>query len=240
MQCKQEQQLEQEAMEQSEHFLANLNTGLSRITTPKKRSIKSNPDSMKEIINTPCRWNEDNKGQPIYRRSFGWHPDVDEPALPNFSETVRTPISKHAGNPKMPNNIAKKRKIEKACTYQTSKKRKRNYLAKGAVQTWQRRATAHCQALKIKLSQPSIPPAMSKTQEAFSILVLQLRYHELQNVMCFGCVAKLAGANPDLPDKFRDQLLITLGAVTANQEAQIGLTDIAETSLSFGTTRMNA
>ena len=91
MQCNQKQQLVQEAMEQSEHILANLNTGLSRITTPKKRSIKSNPDSMKEIINTPCRWNEYNKEQPIYRRSFGWNPDVDEPALPNFLETVRTP-----------------------------------------------------------------------------------------------------------------------------------------------------
>ena len=240
MQCKQEQQLVQEAMEQSEHILADLNTGLSGITNPKKRSIKSNPDSMKEILNTPCRWNEYKKEQPIYRRSFGWHPDVDEPALQNILETVRTPISKHAGNPKMPNNIAEKGKLEKARTYQTSKKRKRNYLAKGAVQTWQRRATAYCQALKFKLTQPSIPPAMSNTQEAFSNLVLQLPYYEVQNVMCFGCVAKLAGANPDLRDKFRDQLLITLGAVTANQEAQSGLTDVAETSLSFGTNRMNA
>ena len=137
-------------MEQSQHILFNLNTGLSRITTPNKRSIKSNPDSMKEKLNTPCRWNEDNKGQPIYRRSFGWHPDVDEPALPNVLETVRTPISKHAGNPKMPNNIAEKRKLEKVCRYQISKKRKRNYLVKRAVQTWQRRATAYLQALKFK------------------------------------------------------------------------------------------
>ena len=227
-------------MEQSEHILFNLNTGLSRITNPKQRSIKSNPDSMKEILNTPCRWNEDNKGQPIYRRSFGWHPDVDEPALPNVLETVRTPISKHAGNPKMPNNIAEKRKLEKARTYQTSKKRKRNYLTKGAVHTWQRRPTAYCQELKVMLSQPSVPPAMSNTQEAFSILVLQLPYHEIQNLMCFGCVAKVAGTNPDLRDKVRDQLLITLGAVTANREAQSGLTELAETSLSFGTNRMNA
>ena len=58
--------------------------------------------------------------------------------------------------------------------------------------------------------------------------------------MCFGCVAKPAEANPDLRDKFRDQLLKTLGAVTANQEAESGLTDFAETSLSFGTNRMNA
>ena len=50
-------------------------------------------------------------------------------------------------------------------------------------------------------------------------------------------MAKLAGANPDLRDKFRDQLLTTLGAVTANQEAQSGLTDIAETSLSLARTR---
>ena len=92
MQCKQEQQLVQEAREQSDHILANLNTGLSRITTPKKRSTKSSPDSMKEILNTPCRWNEDNKGQPIYRRSFGWLPDVDEPALSNFLETARAHI----------------------------------------------------------------------------------------------------------------------------------------------------
>ena len=140
----------------------------------------------------------------------------------------------------MPNNIAEKRKSEKARMYQTSKKRKRNYLAKGAVQTWQRRATAYCQALEFKLTQPSIPPALSNTQEAFSNLVLQLPYYEIQKVMCFGCVAKLAGANPDLRDKFRDHLLITLGAVTANQEAQSGLTDVAETSLSFGTNRMNA
>ena len=95
-------------------------------------------------------------------------------------------------------------------------------MAKGAVQTWQRRATAYCQALKFKLSQRRIPQAMSNTQEAFSNSVLQLPYHEIQKVMCFGCVAKLVGANPDLRDKLRDQLLITLGAVTANQETQSG------------------
>ena len=81
---------------------------------------------------------------------------------------------------------------------------------------------------------------MSNRQEAFSNLVLQLPYHEIQKVMCFGCAAKLAGANPELRDNFIDQLMITLGAVTANQEAQSGLTDIAETSLSFGTNRINA
>ena len=130
-------------------------------------------------------------------------------------------------------------KREQFANVSNIKEEKRNYMAKGAVQTWQRRATAYCQALKFKLSQRGIPQAMSNTQEAFSILVLQLPYHEIQNLMCFGCVAKVAGTNPDLRDKVRDQLLITLGAVTANREAQSGLTGLAETSLSFGTNRMN-
>ena len=165
------------------------------------------------------------------------------------SRCRRTGITKLFGDGANPHIEAcrKPKNAEQFCrnennlrTYQTSEKRKRNYMAKGAVHTWQRRATAYCQALIFKLSQPSVPPVMSNTQEAFSNLVLQLPYHEIQNLTCFGCVAEVAGTNPDLRDIFRDQLLITLGAVTANRDAQSGLTDIAETSLSIGTNRMNA
>ena len=240
MQCKQEQQLVQEAMEQSEHILFNLNTGLLRITTPKKRSIKSNPDSMKEILNTPCRWNGGQQ-ETAHLQAFNWV----------ASRCRRTGITKDFGDganphieacrkPKDAEQNCRKEEIREGAYVSNIKEEETKLLGQENRSDLAEACNRVLSGAKIQVLQPSIPPAVSNTQEAFSNLVLQLPYYQIQKVICFGCVTKLAGANPHLRDKFRVQLLITLGAVTSNQDAQSGLTDFAETSLSFGTNRMNA
>ena len=237
MQCKQltDERAAEEALARSEHILHNLNTGLSRITTPVKRSIGSLSDWIKTEPSTPCKWRRDNQEQITYKRSFGWAPDLDEPAFPNFLETTYTRTASPAKAQKTQKNTVEKKKQGKEITKRTYRKKKSSYLARGAVQTWQRGATSSCEALEFKLSRPSIPPALSATQEAFTNLLLSLPYHEITKQLCFGCVAKLASGSPELRDKFKNNLEVILGPVTARVDQPSGLTDIAETSLSFGT-----
>ena len=87
---------------------------------------------------------------------------------------------------------------------------------------------------RIQTIAAEFPTQFVRYSRGFQSQYLQSQYHELTKQLCCGCVTRLASVSPELRDRFRQQLSIMIGAVTANREATSGLTDIAKTNLSFG------
>ena len=81
-----------------------------------------------------------------------------------------------------------------------------------------------------KIVATSYPISFVKYSRGPSQLALEVRNPRKTCQLCYGCVARQAVANPTVPDKYKDELKLMVGAVSHRQDQQNGLMDIPETS----------
>ena len=226
-----DKQLAEQALASAEHAIRNQNTGLSRLTTQRKQTRCTENNLSVEGLNSHFKENVDPTVPITYRRSFGWHPDEDEPLSPSFLVQEKSPIVNRARTQEVQRSIAGKRRQDTPAPTLTSKRRRLHVLDRAVERKLLRRARQSVRELEWKLWQPSIPRPMLSTFNALSSCMLSFSPNDVSKVLCCGCTARLAVGNQDVLDKWRDQLKEMVGHITPRQAQTSGLTVIQETTV---------
>ena len=142
------------------NHILNRNTGSSHSTTPQQKTQCAKKVSSAKELNTHFKENVDNKGPIIYKRSFGYHPDEDEPLSPDFLFQQKTPIVNPARSRSPRRSIAGKKRQDTPAPTQTSKRRRLHILDRAVERKLLRRARQSVKELEWKVLQPSITRPM--------------------------------------------------------------------------------
>ena len=135
-----DKQLAEQALASAEHAIRNQNTGLSRLTTQRKQTRCTENNLSVEGLNSHFKENVDPTVPITYRRSFGWHPDEDEPLSPSFLVQEKSPIVNRARTQEVQRSIAGKRRQDTPAPTLTSKRRRLHVLDRAVERKLLRRA----------------------------------------------------------------------------------------------------